>query len=311
MEPQVTPEAVRFAVPDDGYFDVRLHQAVERPRDGPLFALANGTWELEFRRPQVDRLEYSIAIDGVTGEHTVLEFPGYRPPKWLSAPDPGEPRRIDATTALWSPEDTDPRRPLPLLVAHDGTEYATTAQLTRFIAHAIATSRIPPCRVALLDSPRRDEDYSASARYATGLAARLPQLAPATAVAGLGASLGALALLHARQRHPGAFTALFLQSGSYFRHRWDGQESGFPRFERIARFIGTVLRAGPAATPLPITLNCGAPEENLANNRAVANALRRQGHDVAFHVFRDAHNFIAWRDTFDPQLTELLARAWG
>ncbi len=311
MEPQVSAEAVRFAVPDAGYHDVRLHQAVQRPRNGPPFTLQDGTWALELRRPQVDRLEYAIAIDGEPGEHTSIEFPGYRAPQWLTAPDPGPPRRLDATTALWSPPDTDPRGPLPLLVAHDGTEYANTAQLTRFIAHAIATGRIPPCRVALLDSPHRDDDYSASARYATSLAARLPQLAPATATAGIGASLGALALLHARRRHPGAFSALYLQSGSFFRHRWDGQEAAFPRFERIARFVGTVLRAGPAASPLPITLNCGAPEENLANNRAVANALRRQGHDVAFHIFRDAHNFVAWRDTFDPQLGELLARAWG
>jgi hypothetical protein len=63
-----------------------------------------------------------------------------------------------------------------------------------------------------------------------------------------------------------------LQSGSFFRQRWDRQESGLPRFRRIARFVGAVLNGGPAATPIPITLTCGAPEENLANNRAVATA---------------------------------------
>jgi enterochelin esterase family protein len=311
MEPEVSAESVRFRVADAGYREVRLHQSVERPRNGPAFALNGGIWELEFRRPQVDRLEYAVAIDGEPSEHGSIEFPGYRSPRWLGAPDPGPPRRLDERTQLWAPDGTDPRRPLPLLVAHDGSEYLGTAQLTRFVAHAIETNRIPACRVALLDSPRREEEYSASARYAAALTARLPQLAPATTVAGLGASLGALALLHARSRHPGAFQALFLQSGSFFRHRWDKHEAHFPRFERIARFVGTVLRAGPAATPLPVTLTCGAPEENLANNRAVAGALRRQGHDVGFHIFRDAHNFVAWRDTLDPHLTDLLARAWG
>jgi enterochelin esterase family protein len=102
-----------------------------------------------------------------------------------------------------------------------------------------------------------------------------------------------------------------LQSGSFFRHRWDGHEAGFARFNRIARFVGTLLRAGPAATPIPIAITCGAPEENLANNRAVATALRRQGHRVAFRINRDAHNFTAWRDTLDPHLPDLLARAWG
>ena len=101
-----------------------------------------------------------------------------------------------------------------------------------------------------------------------------------------------------------------LQSGSFFRQRWDRQESGFPRFRRISRFVGQVLHAGPAATPIPIALTCGAPEENLPNNRALAGALRAQGHDVALVVNRDAHNHTAWRDTLDPHLLDLLARAW-
>ena len=88
-------------------------------------------------------------------------------------------------------------------------------------------------------------------------------------------------------------------------------EAGFGRFRRISRFVGTVLRAGRTATPIPITLTCGAPEENLANNRAVAAALRRQGHAVTFVVNRDAHNPTAWRDTLDPHLLDLLTRAWA
>ena len=266
-------------------------------------------------------MEYRLEADGDAfpdpanprraGDKSVIEFPGYRPPAWLTAHDPGPSRRLSDTARLWSPPDTDDRRPLPLLVAHDGAAYEDEAQLTRLIAHAIATRRIPPCRVALLDTPARDEDYSASARYARRLAQTLPRLAPATRTAGIGASLGALAMLHARALHPGALHALLLQSGSYFRQRWDRHESGFPRFRRISRFVGSVLHAGPAATPIPVTLTCGAPEENLVNNRAVAAALRRQGHAASLHVVRDAHNFTAWRDALDPHLVDLLARAWG
>jgi enterochelin esterase family protein len=102
-----------------------------------------------------------------------------------------------------------------------------------------------------------------------------------------------------------------LQSGSFFRLRWDRQESGFPRFQRISRFVGQVLYGATAATPIAITLTCGAAEENLANNRAVASALRRQGHAVSLHVNRDAHNYVGWRDALDPHLVQLLARAWG
>ena len=42
----------------------------------------------------------------------------------------------------------------------------------------------------------------------------------------------------------------------------------------------------------------------------MAAALRRQGHAVALVEHRDAHNMTAWRDTLDPHLVDLLARAW-
>ena len=323
--PEVDANGVRFRLADRGYAGVRLQQELERPRSGPPLARRDGVWEVAYRRRQVDRMEYRFEADGKSfcdpgnprrvpgafGEKSVIEFPGYAPPAWLAAPDPGPAVPVAEHARLWSAPGTDPRRPLPLLVVHDGTEYERIGQLTRLVAHAVATGRLPPCRVALLDSPDRDDDYSASARYARSLAVLLPRLAPASTCAGLGASLGALALLHARWLHPGALRALYLQSGSYFRVRWDRHEAGFPRFRRISRFVGTVLRAGRAAAPIPITLTCGAPEENLANNRAVAAALRRQGHDARLVINRDAHNPTAWRDTFDPHLLDLLARAWN
>ena len=325
--PEVYPDRVVFRLEDHGYSSVRLQQELERPRSGPAFARvdAGDHWELEYRRAQVDRMEYRLEADGESfcdphnplrapgafGDKSVVEFPGYEPPAWLAAPEPGPASRVAERAALWSPPDTDPRQPLPLLVAHDGAEYERLSGLTKLVGHAIVSGRLPPCRVALLDPDDRNETYSASARYARTLTAMLPQLAPATATAGLGASLGALALLHARWRHPGAFGALMLQSGSFFRLRWDRQESGFPRFRRISRFVGEVLQAGPAPTTIPVTLTCGVPEENLANNRAVANALRRQGNAVTLHTNRDAHNYVGWRDALDPHLVELLARAWG
>jgi enterochelin esterase-like enzyme len=325
--PEVHADRVVFRLEDRGFTSVRLQQELERPRSGPAFAHVDGgrLWELEYRRAQVDRMEYRFEVDGDSfcdphnprrapgafGEKSVIEFPGYRAPAWLAAPDPAPATPVAERAAVWSPPDTDPRRPLPLLIAHDGSEYERLSGLTRLIGHAIATGRLPPCRVALLDPDDRDESYSASARYSRTLSALLPRLAPATATAGVGASLGALALLHTRWLYPGAFGALFLQSGSFFRLRWDRQESNFPRFRRISRFVGQILHAGPVATPIPITLTCGAPEENLANNRAVATALRRQGHAVTLHVNRDAHNYVGWRDVLDPHLVELLARAWG
>lgn len=118
-------------------------------------------------------------------------------------------------------------------------------------------------------------------------------------------------MLHIHRRSPATFGALFLQSGSFFRQRFDKQEIGFPRFRRISRFVGEVLAADEWAYPIPVTMTCGTAEENLHNNRATQRALRDQGYEVGLTERRDAHNWIAWRDAFDPHLTDLILRMWG
>ena len=91
----------------------------------------------------------------------------------------------------------------------------------------------------------------------------------------------------------------------------DSQELGFPRFERISRFIGGVLRADSARAPIPIVMTCGRTEENVGNNRALRDALVRQRYDVRLHEHPDLHNWVSWRDTFHPHLVALLERLWG
>ena len=167
--------------------------------------------------------------------------------------------------------------------------------------------RLPPLRAALIGPVDRNEIYSASARYSRALAEDvLPQLPAAPVRIGLGASLGALSLFHTHRRHPDSFDALFLQSGSFFR-RAESYERNFPRYERIVRFVGGVLRNRPDRT-IPIVLACGTVEENLAANRALEESLRTRGYDARLHEFRDGHNWVAWRDSFHPQLLRLLQR---
>jgi enterochelin esterase-like enzyme len=137
------------------------------------------------------------------------------------------------------------------------------------------------------------------------------ELARVRPVVGMGASLGGLAMLHAQRRFPRAFAGLFLQSGSFFRPRLDPQESGFSQFRRIVRFTGRVVGAvRPAHHPVPTVLTCGRVEENLANNREMAGALRRQGYPAELFEVPDAHAFTGWRDAFDPYLTSLLRSVW-
>jgi enterochelin esterase-like enzyme len=324
---------------------VALAHELRRPRRLP-FERTGRRWELRLPRPEADRIEYLLELEhhdgrtelipdpqnplrarGPFGEKSVLEFPGYEAPLWIDDEDvqpgelrelPIESRRLRTTLGafLWSAADTDPQRPLPLLVVHDGPEYAEYSSLLRLLDHLVDFGEVPELRAVLLPPPPdRNEAYSASARYANACAAellpRLREQAPTDRPPVLmGASLGALAALHAHWLHPGLAAGLFLQSGSYFRQRFDRHESGFSRFNRMTRFVGQVHRGRGFPTPAATTITCGTVEENLENNRAVATALAKQGWPVETVWNRDAHNWVAWRDALHPHLAELLLRAW-
>jgi enterochelin esterase-like enzyme len=326
---------MRLADPERRYAAVRLRS--ELPVDGS-YSRVDGAWVLQLGPLPVARLEYELELthaDGGTehacdpgnphrapgafGEKSVLLLDSYAPPTWLDAEaPPGTARALavrgrglgaDVQLRLWSPADAEARERLPLLVANDGPEYDALAALTRYSAAGIAGGWLPRHRVALIAPGERDEWYSASAAYARVLCtAVLPALRSAVAVGGpvvgMGASLGGLAMLHATRRHPGAFGGLFLQSGSFFTPRLDPQESGFPRFGRIVRFVRDTLRE--PATDARVAMTCGSAEENIHNNRLMARAL-----GVELAEVPDLHNYTAWRDALHPHLTSLLRRCWA
>ena len=246
---------------------------------------------------------------------------GQGEPGWLRLPPaPGAARDVhlplpavhgQITARIWSP-DVATRR---VLVAHDGPDYDRHGHLGQFVAATIAAGRIPPCHLVLLPAAERLEWYSASPAYARSLAVDvLPkvtaELGAAEPVVGAGVSLGALAMLHAQRRYPAGFAGLFLQSGSFFQPRFDRQESGFARYLRIVRFTGRVRRSIGAGAPVPAAMTCGDAEENLANNRDMAQVLRAQGYAVSFAATSGGHDWTCWRDALDPHLTSLLQRVW-
>jgi enterochelin esterase-like enzyme len=325
----------RLADPEGRYAAVRLCSDLPLSDGERSFARDGDDWVLELDPPGIARLEYHLEVtdaDGATetgpdpgnplrapgafGEKSVLLLPGYEPPAWLDAPavegryqDFGVRGRglgANVTGRIWSPLTDEP---LPLLVAHDGLEYDKLASLTRYSAAMIAAGALPPHRVALLAPGVRDEWYSASALYSRALYVdvipALPAIGPPV---GMGASLGALAMLVTQRRAPGTFAALFLQSGSFFMPRFDSQESGFVRYARIVRVVRRILRT--TAQPIPVQLTCGTAEENVFNNRVMARALAEQGYDARLDEVPDMHNYTGWRDAFDPHLTRLLGRVW-
>lgn len=348
--PRVRASDVTFEVRDtDGLLrGVTLRQELDRT-SAPVFTKppSSDTWRLRYPRPAVDRLEYQlelrycrggaeIVVDpsnpltaaGPFGAKSVIEFPGYRRPSWLDEPDGDPAGRLDELTVpssvlcadqpvvLWSSAGTPPDQPLPLLVAHDGPECAAFSGLVVMLGRLVQAGRLPPMRAALLPPVDRNEHYSASPVYARALATEvlpfLDRVAPsAYPRVGMGASLGALAMLHAHRTHPTTFGALFLQSGSFFVRRHDAHESWLKRFDRIVRFVERVHAGRGRPARIPIVMTCGTGEENLANNREIGHALTVHGYPVRLYEVRDAHNWIAWRDAFDPYLVDLLTQMWS
>jgi enterochelin esterase-like enzyme len=353
--PCVTSTAVRFSLrdPEGVLSGVRLWHESEISRPDLTYEFERaaeddaGAWRLRLPRPDVDRLEYQFEVTGADGgtrfvldpanprrapgpfgEKSVVEFPEYRPPAWLDGADRNPPRgdviKTELQSAallspmevwLWSSPGSRPRARLPLLVVHDGPEYAQYSALLDMLDRLTASGALPAMRAALLAPGRRNRNYSASAAYARALADDLlpavRALAPSAGLpVGLGSSLGALAMLHAQRRRPGLLAAMFLQSGSFFRPSTADARFDFTRDRRITRFVGEVLAARACDDPVPVAMTCGALEKNLANSRAMRDALALQGYDARLHVGRDLHNWVAWRDLFDPHLVALLERLW-
>jgi enterochelin esterase-like enzyme len=343
-EPLVREDSVTFRLPDadSALVGTRLLPALSLPDAGLEFDFADGVWQLTLPRPPVDRMEYRFQLrhgddeleeicdpgnplraPGAFGDKSVVEFPGYTAPAWLDVePPPAEvvdlavPAPLfdrDIAVQLWSPAPAD--EPMPLLVAHDGPEYDRLAGLTAYAGAMIASGTLPPFRVALLAPGDRDDEYAANPRYAATLHQRVvPALRQAVVVTepvvGMGASLGGLAMLHAQRVLPGLFGGLFLQSASFLTVDLDPQEQHrFSRFGQVSVYVADVLRTVPSET-VPVVMTCGLAEENLANNRQMAATLVKQGYPAELVEVADAHNYVGWRDAFDPALTTLLRSVW-
>lgn len=316
---------------------VRLVQEIGL--DGPLdFTGARGLWRLNVELPAVQRMEYLFEIrdhhgarttipdpanplraPGAFGEKSVLELDGYRAPAWLamSAGD-GDLRAVSLEApaldgvidlAVWAP-DGFVDEPAPLMIVHDGPEYAQLAAFARYLSASIGAGALPPLRAALLGPGDRNAWYSANPDYVQTLVdvvlPALDEIAPATMRIGVGASLGGLAMLHLHRRSPHWLDALFLQSGSFFTAELDPQESKFSGFAAVTSFVADVHAAAADSHPVPTVLTCGTVEENLANNESMTLTLRRLGYPATLVSVPDAHNYTAWRDALDPHLTTLI-----
>ena len=218
----------------------------------------------------------------------MVEWPEYEAPAWLETIADAGPveqsssarrRLVARVEVLLYSTPEPPGADAPLLVAHDGPEYAQYAGLTRFLDAMSWEERIPPLRAALIQPVDRNETYSASALYAGALVRELlPQiakLAPHGRRIGMGASLGALAMLHAHSgtRRP--------STGCCCSRAASSASAGTSRSRTSPATGGSRASSAPcsaegAGAPIPVAITCGTAEENRANNEAVAERSTRR-----------------------------------
>lgn len=322
---------------------VRLHHWMDMFPVLPPFERHLGTdlWSLTIDLPERSRIEYKIALrtDGRRrlildplntrrardpyGSNSVVTGPLYVRPDW-SLPRAGVEAGTFSSVAIDSQIFGDTRHariylpagagpdPLPLLLAHDGSEYAEYAALTVVLDNLIASGDLPAMACVLSDPQERTAEYTGDHRHADHLVAELiPAVAERVAIdptrrIALGASLGAVASLHAAHRHPGTFSGLVLQSGSFVT-ALGGRHRGGPVFEPVVAFMREWLE-DPGQLPPQIHVSCGRFDGLIAENRAMAALFENLGVDVGYREVPDGHNWENWRDRLRAGLTHVAAQ---
>jgi enterochelin esterase family protein len=310
---------------------VGLHHWMDTFPRLPAFTRHPGTelWTLTVELPARSRIEYKLSVKGPGrrrllldhlnplrardpfGTNSVVTGPLYERPDW-TLPKPGVATGTLQTLEVQSATFGDTRRsrlylpadpgsdPLPLLVAHDGSEYAEYAALSVVLDNLIAAGEVPPLVCVLSDPHDRTREYTGYDQHADHLVNELiPAAAESVALdpdrrVALGASLGGVAALHAAWRHPDVFSGLILQSGSFVTSLGGPHRRG-PVFAPVVAFMES-FRAHPRPLPELMHLSCGRFDGLAADNRILIRRLEELGIAAAYEEVPDGHNWENWRD---------------
>jgi enterochelin esterase family protein len=297
-------------------------------------------WYCSLEVPPGSRIEYKIeVVEGRNrrlirdplnphtardpfGANSVCHGAGYEVPEWTHHDPEARPGTLEDLTVpggalgaarpvkLWLPPRMRPTRRYPLLVVFDGLDYLKYASMATVLENLVYRNEIAPMVVAFCQSPDRMVEYAADPRHARWvvedliplLEHRFP-LREARERALMGASLGAVASLHAAWLHQGSIGRLLLQSGS-FAFTDIGREVRSPVLEPVREFINA-FRTNPGKPARRLFVSCGVYERLIYENRSLVPVLQRTGMQVRYEEARDGHNWENWRDRLRDGLTWL------
>jgi enterochelin esterase family protein len=185
------------------------------------------------------------------------------------------------------------KTPVPLVVVYDGPDYLKRACLNVIVDNMIATNRVRPFAMALVQNGGRARslEYScsdATLRFVFECVIPLAQehltiLPPGGEPYGiLGSSMGGLMALYTGMRMPHVFGKVLSQSGS------------FTLLEHELVVMDLVNYAPPP--DIDIWMDAGRYEWLLDDNRKMFSLLREKQYKVRYHEFSGGHNPTAWRD---------------
>jgi enterochelin esterase-like enzyme len=288
------------------------------------FKLIDGEGATSFA---LDPLNSASVRDPFSSE-SVLTTSEYRSPTYINDPPDNARGTLDELaiecppppgkpwpTWIWSPPSTTRATALPVTIFLDGSDWLQLAGARDILENLVHTRAIRPCRAVFMKPASRNEEYATNPHTAIflhdelsrALGAHFPWPAEPRERIAVGVSLGALCLTHAHFTQGGPFGGLILQSGSFFQPHSDAMERDYPHFQRICEFVSHISnRSLHDVARIPIHMTCGAGEENIINNRAMARSLREQGFPLTFHEQPDAHNWTCWRDSIGEGLTRML-----
>ncbi|MGQ0849246.1 MAG: alpha/beta hydrolase [Actinomycetota bacterium] len=301
------------------------------------FSKLNGheLWWLAVPLPDAARLEYKLEVQNdhhaewvndplnpltttnPFGTNSVCRGFGYQVPEFAQVheatptgtfEDLWIPSRLggDRKVTMYRPAGFDSAKEYPLVFVNDGGDYLTYGSMALVLDNLINWEVISPVIVAFSWPSHRLAEYAANPAYADFVVEEvLPRVRHTYSVGSrriaMGASLGAVAALDTARRHPGAFTGLLLQSGTF------AQTPGWGSAKHLLAPIADLLhRLDPSSLPKRVYLSCGTFERMIAENRYMSARLRRAQLEVKYTESRDGHTWEAWRDRLAEGLSWVL-----